>query len=178
MKRVFKILGVLVAVLLVGVLLINTPAVQDKLLDRAVTERLLNNPLDLFNDDALRVVICGSAAPMPVEGRAAACVMVIAGGKFYVVDTGNRSTNNLGLWAIPSELVGGVFLTHFHSDHVGDLGEFNMMTWAQGRPEPLKVFGPEGVKNVVDGFEQSYGLDSTYRTAHHGADLLICLTRP
>jgi len=171
-KRVVKILGILVAVVMLGVLLLNTPAVQDKLLDRAVTERLLNTPLDLFNDDALRVVICGSAAPMPVEGRAAACVMVIAGGKFYVVDTGNRSTNNLGLWAIPSDRVGGVFLTHFHSDHVGDLGEFNMVTWARGRPEPLKVFGPEGVKKVVEGFEQSYGLDSTYRTAHHGADLL------
>lgn len=27
----------------------------------------------------------------------------------------------------------GILLTHFHSDHIGDLGEFNLQTWAGGR---------------------------------------------
>lgn len=167
-----KIFGALIVLIVCGAWFINMPAVQDRLLDRAVTQRLLNNPADLFEDDALRVVICGSAAPMPIRDRAAACVMVIAGGKFYMVDTGNRSTNNLGLWAIPFERVGGVFLTHFHSDHIGDLGEFNMMSWAQGRLAPLNVYGPEGVTQVVEGFSQAYALDNSYRTAHHGPILL------
>ncbi|GAA5314830.1 MAG: MBL fold metallo-hydrolase [Candidatus Pelagadaptatus aseana] len=172
MRNLLKLIGVLISLLVVAVGLVNVPAVQDKLLDRAVTRQLLNSPTDLFEDDAMRVVICGSAAPMPVRERASACVMVIAGGKFYMVDTGNRSTNNLGLWAIPFSRTGGVFLTHFHSDHIGDLGEFNMMTWAQGRPAPLNVYGPQGVTEVVEGFAKAYGQDSGYRTAHHGPILL------
>jgi ribonuclease Z len=47
-----------------------------------------------------------------------------------------------------------------------------MMTWVQGRPEPLTVFGPLGGKQVVDGFSQAYALDRAYRTAHHGESYL------
>jgi len=172
MKRYLYIFGSLAVLLISGALLLQIPAVQDKLVQREINQRMSSTPDDLFAEDALRVTLCGSAAPMPIKGRAAACVMVIAGGKFYIVDTGNRSTNNLGLWRIPANRVGAVFLTHFHSDHMGDLGEFNMMTWAQGRKAPLDVYGPVGVKQVVEGFTLAYALDSSYRTAHHGDDYL------
>jgi ribonuclease Z len=172
MKYLLYLCGVLGVFATAVVLLLQVPAVQDQLVKRAITQQMSSVPDDLFTDDALRVTLCGSAAPMPIKGRAAACVMVIAGGKFYIVDTGNRSTNNLGLWRIPSKRVGAVLLTHFHSDHIGDLGEFNMMTWAQGRDVPLTVFGPEGVAQVVEGFSQAYALDSLYRTEHHKAKYL------
>ena len=32
-----------------------------------------------------------------------------------------------------------ILLTHFHSDHIGDLGELQLQTWAGGRPAPLAV---------------------------------------
>ena len=171
MKQYFYLFGTL-AVLLISGALLQSPAVQDTLVQSEISKRMSSTPDDLFADDALRATLCGSAAPMPIKDRAAACVMVIAGGKFYIVDTGNRSTNNLGLWRVPAARVGAVFLTHFHSDHMGDLGEFNMMTWAQGRKAPLDVYGPVGVKQVVEGFSLAYALDSCYRTAHHGDDYL------
>ena len=171
MKRYFYLFGTL-AVLLISGALLQSPAVQDTLVQSEISKRMSSTPDALFADDALRATLCGSAAPMPIKDRAAACVMVIAGGKFYIVDTGNRSTNNLGLWRVPAARVGAVFLTHFHSDHMGDLGEFNMMTWAQGRKAPLDVYGPVGVKQVVEGFSLAYALDSSYRTAHHGDDYL------
>ncbi len=172
MKLFVKALGILGILSVLVALLVQIPAVQDQLIQREITQRMSNAPDDLFAEDALRVTLCGSAGPMPIKDRAAACVMVIAGGKFFIVDTGNRSTNNLGLWRIPAKRVGAVLLTHFHSDHIGDLGEFNMMTWAQGRDAPLAVYGPEGVKQVVERFAQAYALDSSYRTAHHGEDYL------
>lgn len=168
MKIILRLGVVIVTLLIATSVLLRVPAVQDMMTSREIAQRMSSIPNDLFVDDALRAVLCGSAAPMPVAGRAAACVMVIAGGKFYIVDTGNRSNNNLALWRIPAKNVGAVLLTHFHSDHIGDLGEFNMMTWAQGRPSPLLVYGPKGVQQVVDGFSKAYALDSSYRTAHHG----------
>jgi ribonuclease Z len=65
-----------------------------------------------------------------------------------------------------------VLLTHFHSDHIGELGNVGMQTWALGRAAPLPVYGPPGVQAVVSGFETAFALDTGYRVAHHGADLV------
>jgi ribonuclease Z len=129
-------------------------------------------------DDALRVAVCGSSAPLPSPDRAKACVAVFAGGKFYLVDVGPESVENLVLWGIPMSQVGGVMLTHFHSDHIGDLGELNLQTWAAGRPMPLPVYGGPGVESVVDGFNAAYRLDQGYRTTHHGAAIMNPETWP
>ncbi|MBI1238641.1 MAG: MBL fold metallo-hydrolase [Alphaproteobacteria bacterium] len=167
------VLGGLVALVLAAWLaVLNVPSLQDALMDRAVRAQLDLNRADLFSDDALRVLICGSSSPMPDRTRAKSCTAIIAGGKFYLVDTGPEMWENIMTWRVPAERIGGVFLSHFHSDHIGELGEVNMNSWALGRPGPLKVFGGPGVERVVAGFTEAYALDSSYRTAHHGAELL------
>jgi len=156
----------------VAAALVLNPRVQQSLFDRgaeAVTAKINTAPLA---DDALRVAVCGSSAPLPSARRAKACVAVFAGGKFYVVDTGPESTENLSLWGIPLAQIGGVLLTHFHSDHIGDLGELQLQTWAGGRREPLAVYGGPGVDQVVDGFNRAYAMAQGYRTEHHGESVM------
>lgn len=174
MRRVLRwTVGIAVILVVSGLLSMRVPAVQDALMKRMVAFALARPPLHLFDDDALRVVICGSASPMPHATRARPCVAVIAGGKFYLVDTGPGSWNNLALWRLPAERIGAVFYTHLHSDHMGELGEVNMQTWVAGRPGALAVYGPTGVERLVGGFQEAYALDRGYRTAHHGADLIV-----
>lgn len=168
-----RLMVVLVVAAGLGWGLLQLPAVQDRLVDLAIHQRLdPSGPQALFADDALRLLVCGSASPFPAPDRARPCLAVIADGKFYIVDTGPGSWNRIALLRIPGERIGGVFLSHFHSDHVGDLGEFNLQTWIAGRPEPLPVFGPAGVERVVAGYTESYALDTDYRIAHHGAQML------
>jgi ribonuclease Z len=134
-------------------------------------EARLKAPLsrtDLFDATALRVVLCGTGSPMPDPARARACTAVIVKGKAYLVDTGPGSVNTLQLMGFPLDRIAGVFLTHYHSDHIGDLGELRMQTWVSGRTGPLPVYGPEGVARVVGGFNAAYALDDDYRTVHHG----------
>ena len=99
--------------------------------------------------DSLKVIMCGTSGPMPVRDRAKPCVEVIAGGKLYLVDVGPESTENLQLWRQPLATARAVFITHLHSDHIGDLGEFNMQSWVAGRPAPLAVVGPPGVDDLA-----------------------------
>jgi len=143
-------------------------SVQQWVFDRAAQKMTASVNTAPLTDDALRVAICGSSAPLPSARRAKACVAVFAGGKFYIVDSGPESVENLVLWGIPLSAVGGVLLTHFHSDHIGDLGELQLQTWAGGREKPLDVYGGPGVEQVVDGFNRAYRQDQGYRTAHHG----------
>src|SRR5512140_3594019 len=99
--------------------------------------------------DGLKVFMCGTSGPLPVKDRAKACVAIQAGGSLYLVDVGPESTENLMAWRLPVATAKAVFLTHLHSDHLGDLGEFNMQSWVAGRPAPLVLVGPTGTDKVA-----------------------------
>jgi len=164
-------IGAGVVLALAGVLLFRIPAVQDLLIRRMVAQRVASADW-LLAPDALRVALCGTSAPLPHPSRAKTCTAVFAAGRFWIVDTGPSSWNNLALWRVDGAKIGGILYTHFHSDHIAELGEFNLQTWAAGRPAALRVFGPPGVERVVAGFTEAYALDTGYRIAHHGAEFL------
>ncbi len=168
--RRFLIAAIVLVVL--GALAVRTRRVEDALVRRVAHRRIGRDTRYLQNRDALRVLLCGTASPIPSEKREEACTAVFAGGKIWIVDTGPGSWRTLALRRIRGEAVGGIFLTHLHSDHIGDLGEFNLQTWAAGRDAPLRVFGPDGVAAVVDGFTTAYAADTRFRIAHHGSALL------
>jgi ribonuclease Z len=160
------------AVVVAGWWMIHMPAVQDAVLRRAIDETFAATRNDLLAPDSIRVLLCGTGNPLASRDRADACTAIFAGGNFYLVDVGPGAWKNLSLWHIPPARIGAVMLTHYHSDHIGDLGEVNMQTWGLGRDHPLRVFGPPGVEQVVGGFAQAYALDEGYRVAHHGSALL------
>lgn len=89
--------------------------------------------------------------------------MVIAGEQVLVFDTGSGSTLNLELAGVDVSAIDGLFLTHYHSDHIGDLGELMLKRWASNTvTEPLAIYGPVGLEQVVLGFEKAYQLDKGY----------------
>lgn len=128
---------------------------------------------DLFSQDALHVITTGTGAPLPDPKRVGPQTVVIAGGQFLVFDTGPGSTRKLALTGLNISSVSALFLTHFHSDHISDLGEFMLQHWTMsGVAEPLNIYGPPGVGEVVAGFLAAYRLDRSYRVGHHGADVM------
>jgi ribonuclease Z len=177
-RRQIIVSSLLAIVALAGIGALASPWVQQQIFDAAAAKRAATVNAAPLADDALRVAICGSSAPLPSRDRAKACVAVFAGGKFYVVDAGPESVENLVTWGIPLSAIGGVLLTHFHSDHIGDLGELNLQTWAGGRPGPLTVYGGPGIDRVVNGFNDAYRLDQGYRTAHHTEKVMPPATWP
>lgn len=122
--------------------------------------------------DGLHVAIVGSGSPLPDPKRGNPCVAVIAGGKVFIVDAGEQSSETLNRMQIEPGRIEAVLLTHFHADHIGGLGSVNLQRWiADGERPAMRVLGPPGVNRVVNGINEAYALDSTYRTAHHGPDL-------
>jgi ribonuclease Z len=119
--------------------------------------------------DGLHVGLCGSGSAMPDPTRAGPCTVVVAGQRLFVIDSGSGSTKNLSLMGLPPARVSAIFLTHYHSDHIADLGELMLQRWGGGAAtSPVPIYGPTGVEQVVAGFEQAYVLDRGYRVAHHG----------
>lgn len=169
MKRIVRGVAILAAALVVVALLAFqlSPRLQDGLFAYGARQQLARQSQLPTGDDALRVLLCGTSSPLPLKQSAKACTLVVAGGRLFVVDTGPESSENLALWRVPTPQIEAVFLTHFHSDHIGELGELNMQGWAQGRRQPLKVYGPAGLGEVVAGFNAAYSFDRQYRNAHH-----------
>ncbi|MFW9822564.1 MAG: MBL fold metallo-hydrolase [Candidatus Thorarchaeota archaeon] len=126
----------------------------------------------LLKDGSLHVFLLGSGGPVNNLKRVSSSIAVIASGEFLLFDVGPGTYRNADLLRLPVAQLSGVFLTHFHSDHIGDLGEANIMSWATGRSEPLKVYGPRGVDKVVNGFKLAYEFDTQYRIAHHGEEIV------
>ncbi len=104
--------------------------------------------------------------------RAKACIAVVTDSEFFIFDTGAGSGGRLAAGRLPTARISGVVFTHFHSDHISDVYNINLTSWASGRKYPLPVYGPMGVDQVIDGMNAAYALDRGYRVAHHGADLL------
>jgi ribonuclease Z len=122
--------------------------------------------------DGLKITLCGTSSPIPAPGRAQACVAVETPEHLYIIDAGSGSAATANLSGVPMGKLRGILITHFHSDHISDIGDFNLNSWVAGRPEPLQIIGPTGVDRIVDGFNMAYELDRGYRVAHHGAELL------
>jgi ribonuclease Z len=161
----------LISLIVVPILLFSLASCQ-KLQETAVERQMSQTRSDMLTDGNLHVVLVGSGGPMPNTERISVSTAVIAGGEFILVDTGPGAARNAMLQNLPIGNLSAVFLTHFHSDHIGDLGEVNMFSWVQGnRKKGLEVFGPRGVENVVKGYTLAYELDSLYRTTHHGEEV-------
>jgi ribonuclease Z len=168
-----KVLLLLLAILLLlaGVMLLFQRQIGLILAKRVIDKRVA---VDLAQEqpDGLHVGLCGAGSPMPDPKRAGPGAFVIAGKHIYVVDAGVGVTRNMSLMALPIGRLEGILLTHFHSDHIGGLGEMMLVRWAsEGNAEPIPVFGPQGVESVVKGFNQAYELDKGYRVDHHDATM-------
>ena len=172
MLKIFKY-SVLIAIsiYILGTLSLKNHFIQDKLLDIAINS-LATPASSLPDEDALTAIVCGSRAPIGDPNRAEACILVQAGEKIFIFDTGDGSVQNLANWNIPFDRVKGVFYTHLHSDHIADISEIHMDTWIAGaRKSKLKVYGPEGVQLLTDGTELAYTNDYIFRNEHHGDQL-------
>jgi len=165
-RRFLVSAGLVVA--LVGAGFLFRPQISSLVWSLGAASMLGQSALDDL-PDGLHVGLAGTGAPMPDAQRVGISTFVIAGEHLFIVDIGPGGTLNLELMRVPLEDTTAVLLTHFHSDHIGDLDELMLKIWTHGaRTEPTLVMGPVGVETVVDGYNQAFSLDAGYRIAHHG----------
>ena len=144
---------------------------------RANAEAAAASAAELQRRDAITIVTCGTGTPIPSD-RVQACTAVFVNGLFLLFDAGDGAQRSMERSLLPIPEVDAIFLTHFHSDHIADVGEVISRSWILGRTTELPVYGGESVQRVVDGFNAVYALDDQYREAHHGTDVLDARVEP
>jgi ribonuclease Z len=161
--------AIIITVAVLGLLAYSQRAtILTRVMERGLETRMDANIVDTF-EDGLHLALCGAGGPMPAPNASGPCVVVVAGKQVFVVDAGTDGLRNIARMGYQTANIEGVFLSHFHSDHIDGLGEMATIRWASGaNTSPLPVYGPEGVQRIVDGFNTAYSLDAQYRHAHHG----------
>ena len=167
---IIAVLAVVLSVSVVGILQNPPEYLLNFIIEKGMAR---NNNMDTFKDDALYVITTGTGAPLPETNRVGPQTVVLAGDQILVFDAGPGSTLKLEMSGVDVSSINGLFLTHYHSDHIGDLGELMLKRWASNvATKPLPIYGPVGLDQVVTGFEMAYELDKGYRIDHHGEDIM------
>jgi len=167
-----KLHSVAGAVVAMALTLAGCERARDWVVDRQIERQLTRTDTAILDSPDLNVVLCGTGTPTPDPSRADACTAILAGGEFLLVDAGPGSWKQVDHANLPGARLTGILLTHFHSDHIGGLGEAITESWVFGRDHPLDVLGPPGTARVVAGFREAYAQDVDYRVAHHGEEYL------
>ena len=95
--------------------------------------------------DEIRVIACGTGLPAARRSQAATCFLIEAGnGGKFLFDIGTGSMGNIAALMIPYQYLDKLFLSHLHTDHMGDILGLWAGGWTSGRPNALRVWGPSG----------------------------------
>ncbi len=128
-----------------------------------------------------RVVLLGTGTPNSEPARSGPSLAVIVDETPYVVDVGPgvvrraAAAHEAGVGALEVPRLSRAFVTHLHSDHTAGYADLIVTPWVLGRAEPLRVFGPPGLRAMTDHLLAAYaedirerleGLEPANRTGH------------
>ena len=115
------------------------------------------------------LVMLGTGTPNAEPDRSGSALAVVVSGTPYLVDAGpgvvRRATaaRDEGITGLRPPNLGHVFITHLHSDHTLGLPDLIFTPWVLERDTPLQLYGPVGVKNMVEHISAAYAADIRVR---------------
>jgi len=121
--------------------------------------------------DEMFVVALGTGMPTPITRaqKSSAWYVELGNGDIFLFDAGTGSSENLFALRPDFARVDKIFVSHLHTDHIGDTDAIFVGGWLSGRYTPLHVYGPSGstpelgTAAFVEGLKKAYAWDITGR---------------
>lgn len=93
----------------------------------------------------------GTGGTLPLPDRALASLYIRVQGRGLLVDCGEGTQVGIRRIGWGFRCLDGLLLTHFHGDHCTGLVGLLLSLDKAGRDEPFHIYGPAGLKRVVEG---------------------------
>jgi ribonuclease Z len=104
----------------------------------------------------LQLVFLGTAGATPTVDRGSPGTLIIRGGERMLVDCGEGTQRQL-MRSVGLARIGMILLTHLHGDHYLGLPGLLKTYSLLGREEPLVLFGPSGLYELMRDAERLIG---------------------
>lgn len=125
----------------------------------------------LISKGRTKIVILGSQGGQLISQlsgsnvRCGTSVLIDVDGVLTILDCGCGSIHRIAEAGYDLDAVRNIIITHYHQDHVADLGSMAAFAWTSGRTNTggkrrLDVYGPTGTKAYEKGFRQSLRLSN------------------
>lgn len=99
---------------------------------------------------AFEVTVLGTSSASPTKYRHPSAQFVRLEGDYFLLDCGEGTQLLLVQQNLRMHRIRYVFITHLHGDHYFGLPGLITSMALFGRKEPLTVFGPDGLENIIN----------------------------
>ncbi len=99
----------------------------------------------------LEICTLGTGGTLPLPERALSSLYVRVNGQAMLIDCGEGTQVGIRKLGWGFKCLDGLLLTHFHGDHCTGLVGLLLSLDKAGREETFHIFGPPGLKRVVEG---------------------------
>ncbi len=93
----------------------------------------------------------GTGGTLPLADRALSSLYVRVNGRSLLIDCGEGTQVGIRKLGWGFRCLEGLLLTHFHGDHCTGLPGLLLSLEKAGKDEPFHIWGPRGLKRVVEG---------------------------
>src|SRR4029453_248264 len=115
----------------------------------------------------MQITLLGTGSPIPDPMRAGPSTLVRTEGVTLLADCGRGVLMRLAGAGVLPPMLNAVLLTHLPTHPPPDLNDFCTMQWVMNAEQStLPVFGPPGMRDVVDSTLGALAADIRYRLEH------------
>lgn len=95
------------------------------------------------------VTILGSSSATPVYNRNPTSQLLNCNEKFYLIDCGEGTQQQLIKYNFKANKIDHIFISHLHGDHYFGLIGLLSSLHLNGRIKPMKIFGPDALLEIL-----------------------------
>ena len=116
-----------------------------------------------------KLVLLGTGTPNACPDASGPSSAVVVGDRAYLVDFGPGVVRQAakayrnGIDALRPDRLVTAFCTHLHTDHTAGYPDLIFTPWVLERKEPLRVFGPKGIRDMTEHLLKAYKVDIDFR---------------
>ena len=116
-----------------------------------------------------KLVLLGTGTPNACPDASGPSSAVVVGDRAYLVDFGPGVVRQAakayrnGIDALRPDRLVTAFCTHLHTDNTAGYPDLIFTPWVLERKEPLRVFGPKGIRDMTEHLLKAYKVDIDFR---------------